>query len=118
MVPKTDKLDWKLSKLLVCADNALENFGDVSQVEGVVRLAGCGLHGSIQDLVVHLELSLNERDDARFYVRAEVCEESVDNRSEDHTDCREGHVCVRNDVEEALQSLCNYRSTTAWWAHC
>ena len=117
MVPETDQFYWQLSQLLVCADNALENFGNVSQVKGVVRFAGRRLHGSVEDLVVNLELGFDEWRDAASYVRVEVGEECVHDCSEDHTDGRERHVGVSDDIEETLQPLCDNSSATAGWAH-
>jgi len=117
MIPKTDQFYRQLSQLLVCADNALENFRNVSQVKGVVRFAGRRLHGSVEDLVVNLELGFYKWRDAASYVRIKVGEECVHDCSEDHTDSRERHVGVSYDIKETLQPLGDNSSSTARWAH-
>jgi len=61
--PETDELNIRFDVLVVDNSAASENLGDVSQVESVVTLVGSRLKRTIQHVVVHVELGLNQRVD-------------------------------------------------------
>lgn len=117
MVPDADKFDRHGTKFGVSTNNTLENLGDISQVECVVRLAGGGLERTIQNLIVSFKLGLNQTTNAIFHIVAKRSEESISNGGVNSCDSIERHISVRNDVEVALQTLGNDSTTATGWAH-
>lgn len=82
-----------------------------------MRLAGCGLHWAIQNLVVYLNLGLDQAWNHSFDIRGKTGEESIYNCGVDHAYRSVRHISVWDNVKMTLETLCNNGTTTSRWTH-
>jgi len=100
-------VNWSKAQLVVSIAQALEDTGDITQVEGVVGLVWSGLERSVEDIIVHSKGHLAEIIKTILNLVREVVHESTDNREEDCVNRLILKIGVGHDVEVTLKSWCD-----------
>lgn len=115
--PETRCVHWLVAMSTVGDAETLSNPGDVSEVEGVVRLVGCWLQGAVEDLVVDTECHGDQWCNRILNLLTKVIVEGSDDGGEDLADTLVSELCVGQDVEVTLDTSSDNGSSSTWWSH-
>ena len=104
MDPHSGNVNGGKAKLVVGIAETLEDAGNISQVEGVVRLVWGWLKWTIEHVVVHSQCHLAEAIQVVLDLIREVVHKGANNGEEDSMDRLILKVGVGHNVEVTLKS--------------